>query len=355
MDNRGVSAGIIGANTAIAGLASIAAVPIVIPLARRFGTANVMVGCTIVSAVTFAGFYFFQSLWVWFVLRTIEHAALAILFVLSEFWISTAADPKKRGLVLGVYGTVLSVGFAAGPAILAYIGTAGPAPFIIGSSIIAVAIVPVFAAYGTQPVIASSPIRSVFRYLWLVPAATGAVFVFGCFEQAMLGLFPVYGARTGHGETAIAVLLVMLALGNIVAEVPIGILSDKVRDRRSVLAGCALVCVAGTVALPAFATQPIMVAIYLVVCGGAAGGMYTAGLAHLGARLSSGELAQANAAFVMAYSIGMMVGPYAIGIATEYHDPHGFAWSLALIVMIYLMVLMWRMRNGTDSAGQQPS
>ena len=79
-----------------------------------------------IGALAFVGFHFAPAFWMWFPLRAMLHLALTILFILSEFWISTSAPPQRRGLVLGIYATVLSLGFAAGPWLFAQLGSKLP-------------------------------------------------------------------------------------------------------------------------------------------------------------------------------------------------------------------------------------
>jgi hypothetical protein len=45
------------------------------------------------------------------------------------------------------------------------------------------------------------------RYVFLVPTATAAVFVFGAVESGGLSLFPIYANRTGFTESQGALLL----------------------------------------------------------------------------------------------------------------------------------------------------
>ena len=75
---------------------------------------------------------------------------------------------------------------------------------------------------------------------------------------------------------------------------------------------------------------------------GAAGGLYTVGLAHLGARFHGSELAAANSAFVMLYSVGLTLGPPLIGVGMDVVDPHGFAFMLAALFAIYVAIVGWR-------------
>src|SRR4051812_1045867 len=58
LEGRGHSATMIGLNTAVAGIASIAAAPLATPLAARFGVVWTMLAMIFVGAFAFLGFYF---------------------------------------------------------------------------------------------------------------------------------------------------------------------------------------------------------------------------------------------------------------------------------------------------------
>ncbi len=338
LESRGHSASMIGLNTAVAGLASIAGAPLATPLASRLGVAWAMLAMIAVGALAFVGFYFAPSFWMWFPLRVALHISLTVLFILSEFWISTSAPPSRRGLVLGVYATVLSLGFAAGPWLFAHLGSSGFLPFGVTVMLVAVAAVPVVAARNESP-----PIRpqgeetsGFLRYIWMVPTATVAVLVFGAVETGGFALFPVYGSRIGYSEADAALLLTMIGLGNVLLQIPLGMISDRVSDRRYLLLACATVGLVGTLFMPLFAQNWHLMAALLFVWGGVVAALYTVGLAHLGSQLSGHDLASANAAFVLCYGVGMVLGPQAIGIGMDAFGPAGFGWSLGLFFAIYI-------------------
>jgi MFS family permease len=345
LESRGHSASMIGLNTAVAGIASIAGAPLATPLASRLGVAWTMLLMIAAGAVAFVGFYFAPAFWMWFPLRVLLHVSLTILFILSEFWISTSAPPSRRGLVLGVYATVLSLGFAAGPWLFAHLGSTGFLPFGVTVALVAVAAVPVLAARNeSPPVRAEGEETSGFlHYIWLVPTATAAVLVFGAVETGGFALFPVYGNRIGYSEADAALLLTMIGLGNVLLQIPIGMISDRVGDRRYLLLLCAFVGLVGTVFMPLFAQNWHLMATLLFVWGGVVAAMYTVGLAHLGSQLSGHELASANAAFVLCYGVGMVLGPQAIGIGMDIAGPSGFGWSLALFFGAYMVLAIGRL------------
>lgn len=353
LEGRGYSASLIGLNSAVAGVVSIAAAPLAVPLAARLGVVPAMLAMIAAASFAFVSFYFVQSFALWFGLRAVLHSALTTLFILSEFWILSAAPPSRRGLLLGIYGTCLSLGFALGPLLLARIGSDGFAPFGTAFALVALAAIPVVVARRESPALAASgEVRgaSFLRYVFLVPAATAAVLVFGAVETGGFALFPVYGARIGHSEADTALLLTMIGLGNVLFQIPIGMLSDRVSDRRRLLLACATVGLAGMALLPLAQANWWAAAMLLFVWGGTVAGLYTVGFAHLGALLTGADLAMANAAFVFCYGIGMLVGPQAIGVGMDALGPDGFAWTLALFFGLYIALVVWRLARDARRA-----
>ncbi|MEX6507892.1 MFS transporter [Jiella sp. M17.18] len=344
LERRGVPATLIGANTAVAGIASLIAAPMVTPIARRLGVRLSMLLAILFSGISAIGFYLLVPFWTWFPLRLVFHFSITALFVLSEFWINAAAPPGKRGLVLGIYATVLSLGFAVGPWIFSQVGSSGFTPFGIGAGVIFFSAIPLFLAWNRQPSIGEDRRKGSFwRYIFAVPTATGAVLIFGAVESGGFALFPVYGERVGFSEAASAQLLIAIGIGNMLMQIPIGILSDRVADRRRLLSFFALVGLVGTLFLPLLVKDWTLMACLLFFWGGVVAGLYTVGLAHLGSRLSGSELASANAAFIFCYSAGMLIGPQTIGTAMDMFGPDGFAWSLALFFALYLVLALGRL------------
>ncbi len=348
LEQRGHSATMIGLNTAAAGLASIAAAPLATPLGVRFGVVPTLAVSMLVGALSFVGFHFATEFWMWFPLRAILHIALTVVFILSEYWINVSAPPRRRGMVLGVYATMLSLGFAFGPWLFAQIGSQGLRPFAIAFGLVIAGMLPVLIAWRQSPRIPGGHSEGghFLRYVWLVPTATAAVFVFGAVETGGFALFPLYGSRVGYSEADAALLLSMIGLGNVLFQVPLGMLSDRIRDRRRVLVGCAAAGLAGMLVMPLVEQSWTLMAALLFVWGGAVAALYTVGLAHLGSQLHGRDLASANAAFVFCYGIGMLAGPQAIGLGLDAFGPPGFGWTIGAFFAAYLLLVAVRIARG---------
>ena len=342
LEKRGISSTMIGLNTAMAGVAAMMAAPITSRLAHDFGVARTMMTAVVISAISALGFYFADAFWMWFPLRIVFHGATTMLFILSEFWINAAAPPKRRGMVLGMYATGMAVGFAGGPLLFSALGSDGITPFLVGSAIILLAAIPIYLARHESPDLDEKPNHHFVRYIWLVPMASAAAFVYGSVQAGGLSLFPIYATREGFNESQAALLLTVMAIGNMAFQIPIGMLSDRIKDRRILLGLMAFTGVVGTLALPLLVDNWVLLSSLLLLWGGCVSGMYTVGLTHLGSRLTGSDLVAANAAFIFCYAMGTIAGPQTVGISMDVLGTDGFAWALALFFGLYVVLSIGR-------------
>lgn len=342
MEKRGIPPTLIGLNSAMAGIASMLCAPFTARLAHRFSTSSVMVACIVLAAASSLGFYYIQNFWLWFPLRIVFHGATTMVFILSEFWINAAAPPQRRGLVLGIYATVLALGFANGPLLFSLLGSEGPLPFAVGALVILLAAVPILIARRESPDIDEKPEMHFMRYILLVPTATAAVFVFGAVQVGGLSLFPVYATRAGFSESQAALLLTVMGVGNFLFQIPLGMLSDHMKDRRRLLSIMALIGMIGAASLPLLSQNWLLMAVVLLFWGGCVSGLYTVGLSHLGSRLTGADLAAANAAFIFCYAVGTVAGPQVVGVAIDVAGDDGFAWSIAFFFGLYVALSLAR-------------
>lgn len=341
LDAQGFSAWAIGFNSAAAGLAVLLGAGAVPFLVRRLGIKRLLLLAILVSCVSLMTFAFTQNYWAWLVNRAIFGGALTALFVTSEYWINAIAPPRQRGFVLGFYASSLAAGFAAGPMILGFTGTAGTLPFLAGMMLFALAAAPIVVWSGKAPDFETIPKTRYLVILASVPLAAFAGLLHGAIETASLGLLPIYALRAGQSPETGALLVSLFALGNVVFQLPIGFVSDHMgRGRLLVLLASLSLC--GAIALAIAGPGPFLFfCCLLLIWGGAVGSLYAVGLAHLGSRYSGAELARANAAFIMLYALGMIGGPPIVGYGMDLISPDGLFVSIAALLAIYLILAMW--------------
>jgi MFS family permease len=351
MTRMGVSASGIGMNTAIAGLASIALVPYIPTLAARFGVGRIISISLLLTIAMLAAFYLVRDYWAWFVFRFIYSACLGALFVLSEYWITTTAPAAKRGLVMGIYATILALGFAIGPALLAIVGTEGFAPYLAGIGLFAISTCILWFARSNIPALSRAPRHSTRRYLLAVPLATLAGFASGAVEIAGMSLLPVFGLSHGFDANRAALLVTAVQCGNVASQIPLGLLSDRM-SKALLLALIGAIGLLLTLALPlAAASGTLPLFALLFAWGGVGGGLYTIGLAHLAANYRGPDLAGGNAAFIVMFNLGLMAGPPFVGATMDASRTHGFSWGIApFFALILIAWLIQSRRNKSNDA-----
>lgn len=349
----GVSERIIGVLVAIVALASLAITPLASRIAARFGTVQVIILCTLAAAIVILTVSATRNIVLLFPILFVYGTALTLCFTLSEFWINAVTADTHRGLVMGIYATMLSIGFAIGPGIIAVLGYATVWPFLVGATVMVASAVPAFLARDVSPDFKAAPRRPFFAYIFAVPAATFGVFVFANAEQSGFAFLPLWGQHINYDASMAVLLASAMTLGNVMFQIPIGLIADRI-DRRIVLLGCGTMGVLGMALAWVASGSPASLMPVLFIWGGASAGLYTVGLAHLASRFSGAELASANAAFVFCYALGMLVGPIITGDAVERAPTYGFPLAVGAIFALYVLIVAARIisdRRRTPAAG----
>ncbi|MEN8723526.1 MAG: MFS transporter [Alphaproteobacteria bacterium] len=344
----GLSGTFIGISTAMPSLAIIICAPQLPKLAQRVGTLPLLFFSALLSAACFLAYLWIDDPYAWLPLRFVHGAAHTGLMTVAEFWINAITPDNRRGRMMGVLGAVLSAGFAIGPIVLQFTGFEGSAPFLAGAALMLVAAVPIGLAMMAKLPSLNLPSEErperILTLIKLAPAAILAALLFGAYETAMFNLLPVYGVRSGLTATEGAAMLTAMGVGNLLLLIPIGILADRI-NRHMVLLLCAATAAFSGVLLPLSIHDAWL---YLPLLAGGMGivsGLYTVGLALLGARFTGVALVNANAAFIMLYAIGTLVAPPIAGAAMDITGPNGLPYLLAGIMAAYVLLILTRMRR----------
>lgn len=334
----------IGANTIMGGVGALVVMPFIATIARRIGAAPLLFIALVVSAVSFLCFYLTDDIRGWLILRVFYHGSIAVAFSVSEFWISAAANEKRRGLLLGVYGAMLAIGFSLGPVLLNTLGSNGPLPFVVGTSIMVAASLPVLLALKASPSMHSEEHGHFFKFISEFPEATLAVLAFGIVETGAMAMVTVYGLSLGYDANSAALLLLALSAGNIVSQIPMGYVTDKV-ERRKLLVAVSLIGTLALTLLPLARNFPTGVFVLITLAAAVVPALYMCGLQEIAKRLRGAEQASGNASYVMLYAIGGLIGPTLFGIGLDHYQSSGFALvgaaTLGLFGIFMIIRVFW--------------
>jgi MFS family permease len=308
LQRQGVSPAMIGLSAAMTPIGFIVSAPMVPWLARRFGAGRTALTCAGLSALTLFLVGWTYNVYAWFPLRFMIGVVTNPLYVISETWVIGLAPPERRGRIFGIYATVISMGFGAGPLCLMLVGTDGWPPFLVG--IVAFIICGACLAsvlHRLPRTDTSGEHVSVWQFIPLAVLLTFTVIVAAGFEQTVLALLPVYGAEYGIASFDMSALLTVMIAGNIAMQVPLGLLAERF-SARPVRLGCICLTVLGCMLLPLLIRTP---AIWpcLFLWGSASYGIYTMSIVELGERFTGKTMMAGNAAFAMVWGIGGIAMP----------------------------------------------
>lgn len=344
LESRGVSTDMIGINSAMMPI-GILLFSSVIPIAtRRFGARKVATVAALATSVLILSYKTFDTLAAWFVLRLLQGMSMSTLFVLSEAWIVGFAGSEHRGKIVAIYGSILSASFGAGPALVGWIGIEGWTPFVLGSIVVLLGVIPLTLVEEDNTArLEETQTSGIFEFAPKAPMLLAAVGAFAIFDAATLSLLPVYGLRTGLDVPTAAMALTALITGNIILQFPIGWLADKF-PHRLVLAGCALTTSIAVLGLP-FVMATVWMWPVLVIAGATGYGVYTVSLTSLGDRFKGIELVNGSASFAVMWGIGALFGSVAGGWAMAGLGPHGLPMLVSIIYALLMLGLVVRTRR----------
>jgi len=353
LEARGVDSVLIGINSAMTSVGVLAVAPFATVIVRRLGASTGMVLGLLLTAASALAMAFVDAIWVWLILRFLIGAGVSVHWVVSETWMNAIVSERRRGLVMSVYVTSIACGFALGPLILTLIGTEGVWPFAAIAGVTALTALPMAMIRKLVPPLALETKGSVLRLARDAPTIFAAVLAVGLVDAAFFTFMPIYGLRIGlPSDTAITLLTAVFA-GNVVLQVPLGWLADRMNRR-------ALLLILGVISAvcPALAAgtlnagEPAVYYPILFVWGGASFGLYTVGVTMLGERYRGGELVAANAAFVMTFELANLIGPPLSGWAIEAWVPTGLMAYMSLIAGCFVLITLVR---GWKRAHEGPS
>jgi len=337
LDN-GASALQIGILSAVPAAGMILAATLVDRLCQRMSRRHLYLLCFVLCAASTTAIELTNgSLWLLGLARLTLGIGMGVAIILGEAWVNELCGENNRGTIVALYATSFTAFQLLGPTLVAVLGAQTPWVVLLVSAGHLVALATVAFAMpeeGIHEHVEEPRNFSLAGFLRVAPALCMGVLFFSFFDSVVLSLFPVYASSHGYAVGIAAFMATVILLGDMLFQLPLGWLSDRL-DRPTLHLACGVAATVIGLALPWLITQPSLLWPALMLLGAVAGGVYTLALVLIGQRFRGRDLVTANAAAGMLWGVGSLLGPLLSGSLMDL-GPQGVPLALALAAGLFV-------------------
>ena len=282
---------------------------------------------------------------VWWAVRLLSGACVAILFMVIESWLNEKSTNETRGLVFSVYTAINLTVISIGQLMIVFGRPEGFPLFLLASILISWAAVPVAMTKSESPEPPEQVGVRIGYLLRLSPVGFIGSFVVGVTNGAFWALAPVV-AQGDTSNTALAAIFIAVAvIGGAAGQYPLGKISDRMDRRRLIVAVAGLAALSG-VGLGIFGAsgQTLLMAIGFIF-GVFAFPLYSLCVAHANDFVEGKSFVEAASGLLLTYAAGAVVGPIMASIVISQAGTGGLFYFTAAIHLIFAGFVIVRIRR----------
>lgn len=313
---------------------------------RDVGHIRVFAALASLAATTILLHGVFVDPWFWALVRMGTGFSYAGLYIVIESWLNDAATNRTRGRMMATYMILSYLGLVAGQLMLNLAAPEHIELFVLSSVLISVALMPISLSKRPAPTIIipkSIGIRGLYKKS---PLGVIGMVTSGMITSMIFAIAPVYGENAGYTIGQISLLMTAFMIGAILAQPPIGWLSDRF-DRRKVLTAvlltlsliCALTYVTGIMTHAGIV--PYLAA---TIIGGFALSIYSLAAAHTNDHLQKDEITTASATLIMINGLGAMCGPLLVTTIMGNFGTQAYFMTISFVALCAFIIAVYRMR-----------
>lgn len=354
-ENSGLSSTLNGLNATALYIGILFVSPFMEYPLRKYGYKPVILFGGLLVVVSLAFFPLWKSFWFWFVLRLLIGIGDHALHFGTQTWITSFSPEDKRGRNISLYGLFFGLGFATGPLMTPLITISEALPFILSSVLCLIGWFFLFLLKNEFPETdlgvnsfreTINRFSKAWKYAWvafLPPLA------YGFLESSLNGSFPVYGLRIDLNVTFVSILLTSFAIGSIITQLPLGILSDKFGRRNILMIVLFLGFLSFTIA-SFLEHSHIGLWLCITFAGMAVGSTFSLGISFMTDLMPKNLLPTGNLLCGIFFSIGSLIGPFVGGLFIQFIENISFFNVIGTILfLIFLVISVFGTKTATKT------
>ncbi|MED3824879.1 MFS transporter [Priestia flexa] len=348
-EKDGVSSTLNGLNAAGLYIGILLASPFMEPLLRKHGYKPIIMWGGALVILSLFLFPLWKSVTFWFLLRLAIGIGDHALHFATQTWITAFSPVDKRGRNISLYGLSFGIGFAVGPLMANLVNVSETLPFIFSAFICLVTWVFLFLLKNEIPTgdeevstmsftATMKRFSKAIKYGWI---AFLPPLGYGFLESSLNGIFPIYGLRIGLNVEFISLLLTSFAVGGIIFQLPLGMLSDK-HGRKFVLHWVLFLGSGAFLLATLLEATTIPLLACLFIGGMLLGSTFSLGISYMTDLMPSSLLPTGNLLCGIAFSVGSLAGPYLGGTFIGLFEGLSFFVIISSVLfLIFLCIILF--------------
>lgn len=343
-ENDGMSSSVNGLNAVGLYIGILLISPFMEAPLRKYGYKPAIIAGGLIVIISLSLFPLWKSFWFWFILRMLIGIGDHSLHFATQTWITSASSESNRGRNISLYGVFFGIGFAVGPLLTPLVKINETVPFILSSILCLIAWLFVFFIkndYPEQAVDVNSFKETMKRFAIAMKYGWVAFLpplAYGFLESSLNSSFPIYGLRLDLDVLQVSILLTSFSIGAIVFQLPLGIISDRM-GRRKTLVTILFVGFICFLSASMLETLFIGLVICLFVAGMAVGSTFSLGVSYMTDLMPQNLLPTGNLLCGMAFSIGSLTGPYLGGLFIQFSHKLSYFLVISSILLLLSFIL----------------
>jgi MFS family permease len=252
---------------------------------------------------------FFINAYIWSILRILNGAMMAGLFITIESWLLIKSNLKNRGKVLATYMIALYASQSLGQFLLNVSNPLSFTPYILVSSLSIISILPIVISNNQVPVTHEPSYLKLFKLLKISPLGVIGCSLSGLLLGTIYSLNPIYAKAIGLNLQEVALFMSLTIFGGLVLQWPIGHLSDYI-DRRKVLCIVSILTIGVSILIAILNDYNLYLLFGLIfLFGGLSFTLYPICISHTCDQLDPKDFVAGTGVLVLAYGVGAIIGP----------------------------------------------
>ncbi|TKW68601.1 MAG: MFS transporter [Paracoccus denitrificans] len=281
--------------------------------------------------------------WVaWAILRVLIGFSFSGVYITAESWLNASTTNENRGQAMSAYMIVQMIGLVSAQFLINFGDPTGFMLFILPSVLVSLAFTPILLSAQPAPAFGALKRMSFKRLYEVSPLGCIGIFVMGGVFSAMLGMTSVWGTIMQLSVRDISAIVAAVYLGGLIAQYPIGWLSDRM-DRRLLILQLLVLGVLTIIAQLTFSPGIWGTLMVAGIAGGVANPVYALLLAHTNDYLEPDDMAAASAGLLFLNGLGAVGGPLIVGRMMAMFGPNGFWIFIGILMSALATYTAWRM------------